>query len=217
MISRLQQKLDSAKFVHGESLFLDQEILEMCIDSKSSMLDEWELACLCTCIKNFDWKKDDYIIEIGTNIGRTAVLLAKILKTINRQTKIISIDPFSFATDETYNPKGNYFHYTTLMHQQDLHGICIPVTAYSQDISHIFRDKVGLLFVDGSHQYDDVIKDLNYYSELVRVNGYVFVDDYGIGSYPGVYRAFEEWLATHDNYEVAFKEDYFVLAKKISD
>lgn len=217
LIKNLQQKLTTTKFNHNESLTLNPSLMELCFESKSNMLDEWELACLCSCIKNFDWKKDDYLIEIGTNIGQTAVLMAKVFQDMELDTKIISVDPFSFATDEIFNPKGNYTYYVTLTKQQQVNDICIPVTAYSQNISNIFKENVGVLLVDGSHQYEDVKKDLDYYSKLVKLNGYVFVDDYSASGYPGVYRAFEEWLVSHDNFELSYKDSYFVIAKKVAN
>ena len=189
----------------------------MCVDSKSNMLDEWELACLCSCIRDFDWKKDDYLIEIGTNIGRTAVFMAKVLQDMKLDTKVISVDPFSFAADKVFNPKGNYFYYVTLTRQQNVNDRCIPVTAFSQNIPNIFKQNVGVLVVDGSHQYKDARKDLDYYSGLVKLNGYVFVDDYNASNYPGVYGAFEEWLAVHDNFELSYKDNYFVVAKKTAN
>jgi len=217
LIKNLQQKLTSTKFNHDESLTLNPSLMELCIESKSNMLDEWELACLCSCIKNFDWKKDDYLIEIGTNIGQTAIFMAKVFQDMKLDTKIISVDPFSFATDEIFNPKGNYSYYTTLTKQQQVNDICIPITAFSQSIPNIFKENVGILLVDGSHQYEDAKKDLDYYSKLVKLNGYVFVDDYNASSYPGVYRAFEEWLVSHDNFELSYKDSYFVIAKKVAN
>ena len=214
LVAKLQQRLASTSFAHGESLDLGPAQLEMCVDSRSNMLDEWELACLCSCIRNFEWKDDDYLIEIGTNIGRTAVFMAKILRQMDLDTKIISIDPFSLAADKAYNPKGNYSHYVTMTRQQDVHDTCIPVTAFSQNIPNVFRQGVGVLLVDGSHQYEDARKDLDHYSRLLRQGGYVFVDDYSL-SYPGVYRAFEEWLSASDGFELSYKGEYFVIAKKI--
>ena len=66
LIAVLRQKLAAEKFAHGEPLSISPLMLELCIDSKSNMLDEWHLAWLCCCIKNFDWKDDDYLIEIET-------------------------------------------------------------------------------------------------------------------------------------------------------
>jgi len=217
LIKNLQQKLTNTKFNHDESLTLNPSLIELCIESKSNMLDEWELACLCSCIKNFDWDKDDYLIEIGTNIGQTAIFMAKIFQDMELDTKIISVDPFSFATDDVFNPKGNYTYYVTLSKQQQVHDTCIPITAFSQNISNIFKENVGILFVDGSHQYEDVKKDLDYYSKLVKLNGYVFVDDYSASGYPGVYRAFEEWFVSHDNFELSYKDSYFIIAKKVAN
>lgn len=214
LISRRRQRLASTKFAHGEDLSMSPSLLDLCIDSKSNMLDDWQLICLCSCIKNFDWKGGDYLVEIGTNIGQGAVFMAKVLEELGLDTKIISIDPFSFAAKKSFNPKGNYSQYVTLTRQQNLQDRCIPVTAFSQHIPDIFKERVGVLVVDGSHQYEDVRKDLDYYCRLVRPNGYVFVDDVFAEIYPGVYGAFNEWLSTHDDFELSYKGESFAIAKK---
>jgi len=213
-LKKLKTKL-KIKFNHGESFDTDEKLIEMFFKFKSNMLDEWELACLSSCIKNFHWTSNDYIVEIGTNVGQTAIFMAKILQLMKLDNKIISIDPFSFAKDEVFNPKGNYFHYATTIQTENVNELCIPVTAYSQNISHIFKESIGLLLVDGSHRYEDAKKDLQYYCKLVKLNGYIFVDDYNVSSYPGVYRAFEEWLIEQPDFELAYKDNYFIIAKKI--
>ena len=38
--------------------------------------------------------------------------------------------------------------------------------------------KVNILFIDGDHNYDSVIKDFEMYSGLVSKNGYIIFDDY---------------------------------------
>jgi len=38
--------------------------------------------------------------------------------------------------------------------------------------------KVNILFIDGDHSYDSVIKDFEMYSGLVSKNGYIIFDDY---------------------------------------
>ena len=180
------------------------------------MLGYWDLVCLCLCIKNFAWSQNDYLIEIGTNIGQGAVFMAKVFKELKLNTRIVSIDPFSSAAKKTFNPQGSYSHYLTLTRQQDAQDLCIPVTAFSQQIHNIFKENVGVLVVDGSHQYEDVRKDLDFYCQTVKLNGYIFVDDVASKVYPGVYGAFEEWLASHSDFELSYQDESFAVAKRIS-
>lgn len=49
-------------------------------------------------------------------------------------------------------------------------------------------DKLGdtpidILFIDGGHSYDDVIKDFTLYEPLIRKNGYIIFDDYNDNAY----------------------------------
>lgn len=50
--------------------------------------------------------------------------------------------------------------------------------------------RAGLIFVDGSHAYDYVVKDSETAMRLVRPDGMVFWHDYGV--WPGVTRALED-------------------------
>lgn len=63
-------------------------------------------------------------------------------------------------------------------------------------------NKVDLLLVDASHEYEDIKRDLEAWLPLVRTGGYVWLHDYtpmiGISTaeYPGVVQAIEEFLIT---------------------
>jgi homoserine dehydrogenase len=45
-------------------------------------------------------------------------------------------------------------------------------------VSDVDGDNVDVLFIDGDHQYDGVIKDFNNYKDFVVKGGYIIFDDY---------------------------------------
>ena len=47
-----------------------------------------------------------------------------------------------------------------------------------EKVKEFFPDGIDLLFIDGDHSYDGIIKDFNMYFPLVNKNGYIVFDDY---------------------------------------
>ena len=50
-----------------------------------------------------------------------------------------------------------------------------------------------LIFVDGSHEYNDVKKDLNNYSKMLSDNGILVAHDIHSNEFPGVNKAWSEF------------------------
>ena len=202
------------KFNQNKELInLNPKISSLCSESKSDMMDDFELSCLAACVCNFNWLKGTYIIEIGTNIGKTAVFIARVLKLLGKNIRIASIDPFELAHDEKLNAKGSYSKYLKSIQQAKVNDLCFPIIAYSDDAAEIFNTNVGVLLIDGCHEYECALNDLENYSHLVCSGGYIFVDDYSV-NYPGVKKAFDEWFEKQKECELAHKESWFVVVKK---
>ena len=54
--------------------------------------------------------------------------------------------------------------------------------------------KAGLIHIDASHEYEDVLHDARVYWELLEPGGFLVGDDYH-ASWPGVVRAADEFAA----------------------
>lgn len=55
-------------------------------------------------------------------------------------------------------------------------------------------DKLSMIFVDGSHEYEEVIKDLGNYVPKVVPGGIVAAHDYGDPAWPGPSKAWNEYM-----------------------
>jgi len=60
--------------------------------------------------------------------------------------------------------------------------------------------KFDLIFIDGSHNYFDVIKDYMFYKELVNIGGYLVFDDYMDKYSPDVKRVID-YMRNIDNFK----------------
>ena len=54
--------------------------------------------------------------------------------------------------------------------------------------------KVDFVFLDGGHDYNTVVNDLNSCFEVIDSKGTVLCDDYNLGSAPGVRKAIDEFV-----------------------
>ncbi len=69
-----------------------------------------------------------------------------------------------------------------------------------KSILELIKGKFDLIFIDGSHNYFDVIKDYTVYKELVEVGGYLVFDDYMDKFSPDVKKAVD-YMRNIDNFK----------------
>lgn len=131
------------------------------------------------------------ILEVGTWAGASAVSWAKGINKHNRQGQVTCIDPwrpyFDLAID-------NEVHYTEMneaatessIFQLFLHNI--RTAGVSDMISYLVGNSCDILptltsetfdivYIDGSHLYDDVLLDIQLAKKLVRDGGIICGDD----------------------------------------
>jgi cephalosporin hydroxylase len=134
-------------------------------------------------------------LEIGCYAGGSAILML-----LRPNTRVVSVDlghPISketvLANVSNNNPLENEFHY---------------VQGDSSDESTVDRVKelipqVDILFIDGNHTYQSVIRDFELYSQLVVTNGYVVFDDYNDAEFsPEVKQAVDDIVKDLENYQI---------------
>jgi len=113
--------------------------------------------------------------EIGSYVGHSA----KLILSHPNKTEVICIDPL-ILNKEHY--KGTITQYDTLKKNIGETNVTIYKN-YSQDkelLKKLKNDnfRTDILFIDGSHLYQDVINDFNNYCEFVNKDGYIIFDDY---------------------------------------
>ena len=155
------------------------------------------------------------IIEVGTWKGGSAVHMGNICKSYcgnANKAKIYCIDTWlgaaEFWTGDLANtPERNlllkngypqiYYQFLSNVVHQGLQDYIIPVPVPSSIGHKILKAKgvkADLIYIDGSHEYEDVYADLNNYSELLNPGGIMFGDDYY--SFADVGRSVNDFVAT---------------------
>ena len=178
----------------------------------SGMMDVGELAYLAATLAAYPWAHGGIVVEIGAYAGATSVFMAKVLRHLGHRVPILSIDPFERAVPGPIDPQGSYAAYLQTIRAHQVEDLCVPLVAFSKDAAPVVPDSVGVLVVDGGHQYDVVRGDLSDYGPKVRPGGFVFMDDYS-EAFPGVMRAADEYFVEDGPFTIVHKS-YFVVAER---
>jgi predicted O-methyltransferase YrrM len=140
--------------------------------------------------KLLDYESPTTILEIGTAIGETAEYFLMQLP----KTTVHIIDPYVDYVDWNGNQivsQDNMYNYV-LARFQSYGDRFVPYRKFSDDAFNDFaEDQFDLIFIDGLHTYEQVLKDCeNYYSKLKT--GGVF-SGHDFSAIEGVGRAVKEF------------------------
>lgn len=128
------------------------------------------------------------IVEIGSFKGRSTACLA--LGSLN-STKIYAIDTFKgnkkdFVEGVQFNGESFYPTFIDNMKKLGVFKKIIPVIGFSSKIGLKWSVPIDLLFIDGSHVYEDVKRDFELFYPWVKPGGSVIFHDVSPG-FPGVF------------------------------
>ena len=177
------------------------------------MMDDGELRYLAGIVLAFPWSPGELVVEIGSYSGMTAAFVAETLAEAGLDNRVLSIDPFERVPHTRKNPQGKYKGYLRTMQERGLEDRCLPLVAYSQDAAVVVPDRVGLLIVDGNHEYESVAQDLALYASKVLPGGFIFLDDH-TETYPGVIKAVADFGDSGSGFEL-IHQTYFAILRRV--
>jgi cephalosporin hydroxylase len=196
----------------GKGVALSNEVLALTRSYESGMMDANELLNLAATLTATAWDEAAFVVEIGAYLGTTTVFMAKVLEAIGVRVPVLSIDPFERYEPNPCNPQGSYAAYVASVAASGVDDICLPLATFSENAAPVIANNIGVLVIDGDHEYAAVRKDLALFSSKVREGGYIFLDDYG-PSYPGVVRAVDEFFSDNPSFLICARS-YFVVAQR---
>lgn len=160
--------------------------------------------------------KPKTIIEVGSWKGASAINMAQICKEHDLSPQIFCVDTWlgalEFWTNLADTEERNlyfkngypqvYYQFLSNVIYTDTQDIITPLPLPS-NIAHkvlnFHNIKADLIYIDASHEYEDVLLDIRNYSQLLNANSIIFGDDFN--SWPGVERAVRE----------SFNNNFYVL------
>jgi hypothetical protein len=142
-----------------------------------------------------DQTKPDLIIEVGTWFGQSAITMGNYIKEKNLPTNIYCVDTWlgaiEFWTDLADTPERDlmqkngypqaYYQFLSNVVHNNLQDIILPFPNTSLIAARYFikyNIKSKLIYIDGSHDEDDVYLDIKYYFQILENGGIIFGDDF---------------------------------------
>ena len=175
-----------------------------------------------TFLKEVLNKKPKSFLEIGVFHGVTARNVCELLyKIYGNDFKYVGLDLFEKSDQNKFevipstnfkNPFKKFYHQYIM--RQDPYSIELVLNLLkkfknqvhlikgnsNQVLKKMDMSKIDFVFLDGGHQYNTVVNDLNSCIDVLKFNGSILCDDYNLGSAPGVKKAIEEF-AKNNNFK----------------
>ena len=186
-----------------------------------------------TFLKEVLNKKPKSFLEIGVFHGVTARNVCELLYKIHgNDFKYVGLDLFEKSDENKFEviPSTNFknpfkkFYHQYIMRQDpySIEGVSNLLKKFKNQV-HLIKgnsnqvlkkmdmSKIDFVFLDGGHQYNTVVNDLNSCMDVLKFNGSILCDDYNLGSAPGVKKAIDEFVKTNNFKCEIICDDRFAL------
>jgi len=189
-----------------------------------------------TFLKEVFNKKPKSFLEIGVFHGVTARNVCELLYQIHgNDFKYVGLDLFEKSDENKFEviPSTNFknpfkkFYHQYIMRQDpySIEAVSNLLKKFKNQV-HLIKgnsnqilkkmdmSKIDFVFLDGGHQYNTVVNDLNSCMDVLKFNGSILCDDYNLGSAPGVKKAIDEFVKNNNFKCKIICEDRFALIEK---
>ena len=178
-------------------------------------------------------KKPKFFLEVGVFHGVTARNVCELLYQIyGNDFKYVGLDLFEkndqnkfevIPSTEFKNPfKKIYHQYIKRQDPYSIEAVSNLLKKFknqvhlikgnsNQILKKIDMSKIDFVFLDGGHEYNTVVNDLNSCVDVLKFDGSILCDDYNLGSAPGVKKAIDEFVKTNNLSCKIFCDDRFAL------
>ena len=173
--------------------------------------------------------KPNIIIEVGSWKGQSAINMGNTVKSLGLDTKIHCVDTWlgaiEFWASHNHTKERNllqrhgypqiYYQFLSNVVHSNLQDTILPFPNTSENGFRYFRDtnvKSELIYIDASHEEEDVYKDIKNYYTLLNEGGVIFGDDY-TKNWPGVVTSVNKF-ADEIGKSVEVLENNFWLIRK---
>ncbi|MGC3970945.1 MAG: class I SAM-dependent methyltransferase [Pirellulales bacterium] len=133
------------------------------------------------------------IVEIGAWKGKSASWLTEGSNLRNEPLPLVSIDPHGFGSWET-------FQATVRELELEQRGLTVLRNG-SAEAGQKWNRPISLLWIDGDHDYEPVLADIDLFVPHVLPGAYVVFDDATTGDCPGVEQAIAERMLTNKTFQ----------------
>lgn len=129
------------------------------------------------------------LVEVGSYKGRSTCSLALGCRGSNK--RVFAVDPFDGGPDL---PTADSFQeFSQNLRRCGVSELVEPIIGASVEVSRNWTKPIQLLFVDGSHKYEDVLADFAGFFPHVVAGGIVAFHDV-VETWPGVLKAWNDTI-----------------------
>lgn len=128
------------------------------------------------------------IVEVGSFKGRSTCCLA--YGCLGSKRTVFAVDTFN-GNAVDFDHRDFFEDFRRNIEERGLARYVQPLRGQSVDIAKRWRRPIHFLFIDGSHQYEDVLHDFQAFFPYVVPNGVVALHDV-VETWPGPLRAWHE-------------------------
>ena len=142
---------------------------------------------------------DAVIVEIGSFLGRSATAMA--FACVGTNKKIYCIDTFQGNDSDFVKGQSNVTwegeefltQFKKNLDSNNLLEYVVPVPGLSYEIGENWDKEIDFLFIDGSHEYEDVIRDFDVFSPYVKAGSIIAFHDV-LPNWEGPYKAWKNHI-----------------------
>jgi predicted O-methyltransferase YrrM len=150
-------------------------------------LTDAEANALFELARRWAPERDAVVVELGSWQGRSSMLLGSGLAG-KQNPRLFCVDPFgqdenSSYQAEFYQPEISTMHlslegaFNRNIRRCGLTEIVHPIKGYSFDAVRHWKDPIDILFIDASHEYESVHRDVLLWTPFVKVGGVIALHD----------------------------------------
>lgn len=158
-----------------------------------------------------EFKDGSHFVELGAWMGKSTSFMAIEIANSGKNIKFDAIDTWNGSINENLH-KDIINNLNETLYNKFLNNIsCVsdyinPIKGYTYNVVNNYEDKsLDFIFIDASHDYESVKKDIVDWYPKLKDNGIIAGHDYNIKNWPGVVKAVNEFFGEEN--VILFKKD----------
>jgi predicted O-methyltransferase YrrM len=157
---------------------------------------------------------DHAVVEIGSYCGRSTMLLASAIRDLRPSAQMTAIDPHDGVISLAGQPdQSGAATYEAFRRNLTAAGVGDSVEIIRlRSVTVPWNRPIGLLFIDGLHDYDSVRADFEHFERHIAAGGFVAFHDYS-QNFPGVIDVVDD-VAGRPGYEQVARAGELVVVRK---
>lgn len=164
-----------------------------------------------------DWLDDgDTFVELGTLYGKSIARAAEYMRAKKKKLRLVTIDHGVGGP----TPKDHILTAVTFIENMDRLNLLkhmTPIISDSAAAASFFADgSVDFLYIDASHEYEFVHRDIVSWLPKIKIGGIISGHDYNGAKFPGVKRAVDE-IFGFEAFVTEFKGGVWAVVKENQD